>query len=93
MSRATGMAEYSETDTLRKEGVDLMVAGKLAAQCMTYMKKGEMINNTKKSRRLTETSSQQLQSTESTFGGICEKADTLTLCPPPQTFNVEEKAP
>ena len=28
-----------------------MVAGKLAAQCMTYMKKGEMINNTKKSRR------------------------------------------
>ena len=41
----------AKPDTLRKEGVDLMVAGKLAAQCMTYMKKGEMINNTKNSRR------------------------------------------
>ena len=37
----------AKPDTLRKEGVDLMVAGKLAAQRMTYMKKGEMINNTK----------------------------------------------
>ena len=60
-----------------------MVAGKLAAQGMTYMKKGEMINNTKKSRRLTETSSQQVQSTEFTLCGQCEKDDTFPLCPPP----------